>query len=125
MRFGRKGKLSPMYVCPYEILQCVGEVDYEWALLAEIASVHLVFHVFLFKNCLDDPASILLVEGLRVDEDLCNEEVPVEIFDRQVKWLRNKEVATVKVLWTIHLVDGSTWETEADMRSRYPHLFSP
>ena len=52
------------------------------------------------------------------------EEIPVEILDRQVKQLRNKKVATVKVLWRNHLVEGATWEAEADMRSRYPHLFS-
>ena len=98
MRFGRKGKLSPRYVGPYEILECVGEVAYELALPAE------------------------KVWG--VGEDLSYEEVPVEILDRQVKRLRNKEIATVKVLWRNHLVEGATWEAEADMRSRYPHLFN-
>ena len=43
MRFGRKGKLSPRYVGPYEILQRVGEVAYELALLAELSSVHQSF----------------------------------------------------------------------------------
>ncbi|XP_069150612.1 uncharacterized protein [Solanum lycopersicum] len=67
--------------------------------------------------------SIMPVEGLGVDEDLCYEKVPVEILDRQVKRLRNKEVGIVKVLWRNHFVDGATWEAEADIRSRYPHLF--
>ena len=124
MRFGRKGKLSPRYVGPYEILQRVGEVAYELALPAELASVHPVFHVSMLKKCLGDPASILPVEGLGVGEDLSYEEIPVEILDRQVKRLRNKEIATVKVLWRNHLVEGATWEAEADMRSRYPHIFS-
>ena len=35
----------------------------------------------------------------------------------------NKEVASVKALWKNHLVDGATWETEADIKSSYPHLF--
>ena len=124
MRFGRKGKLSPRYVGPYVILQCVGEVAYEFALPAELASVYLVFHVSMIKKCLGDPASILPVEGLGVDENLSYEEVPVEILYRQVKRLRNKKIATVKVLWRNHLFEGATWEAEADMRSRYPHLFS-
>ena len=34
MRFSRKEKLSLRYVGPYEILQRVGEVNYELALLA-------------------------------------------------------------------------------------------
>ena len=39
MRFGSKEKLSPRYVGPREILQRVGEVDYEWAFPTELASV--------------------------------------------------------------------------------------
>ena len=39
MRFGRTEKLSPRYVGPHEILQRVGEVDYEWALPTELDSV--------------------------------------------------------------------------------------
>ena len=40
IRFGRKGKLNLRYVGPYEILQSVGEVAYELAFPAELASVH-------------------------------------------------------------------------------------
>ncbi|WMV13607.1 hypothetical protein MTR67_006992, partial [Solanum verrucosum] len=58
-----------------------------------------------------------------VDESLSYEEILLEILDRQVKRLRNKEIASVKVLWRNHLVEGATWEAEADMKSRYPHLF--
>nr|XP_010319630.1 uncharacterized protein LOC104646871 [Solanum lycopersicum] len=96
MRFGRKRKLSLRNVGIYEILQHVGEVDYELALPAEIASVDPVFHVSMLKKFLSDPALILLVEGLGVDEDLSCEEIPVEILDRQVKRLRNNEVITMK-----------------------------
>ena len=45
MIFGRKGKLCPRYVGPYEILQLVGEMAYELAFPVELASVHTVFHV--------------------------------------------------------------------------------
>ena len=47
---------------------------------------------------------ILPFEGLGVDENLFYEVVAVEILGRQVKWLRNKEIAIVKVLWRNHLV---------------------
>ncbi|WMV08910.1 hypothetical protein MTR67_002295, partial [Solanum verrucosum] len=69
------------------------------------------------------PVSIIPLEGLGVDESLSYEEVPVEILDRQVKRLRNKQIASMKVLWRNYLVEGATWEAEADMKSRYPHLF--
>ena len=60
-----------------------------------------------------------------MNENLSYEEVLVEILDLQVKKLRNKDVASVKVVWRNHLVEGATWEAEADMKSRYPHLFPP
>ncbi|WMV46608.1 hypothetical protein MTR67_039993 [Solanum verrucosum] len=69
MRFGKKGKLSPRYVGPYQILR---------------------------RLCVGDLTSIVPLECLGVDESLSYEEVPVEILDRQVKKLRNKEVASVK-----------------------------
>ena len=54
--------------------------------------------------------SILTIEGLDVDENLSNEVVSVEILDPQVKKLRNKEVASVKVLLKNHLFESTTWE---------------
>ena len=41
---------------------------------------------------------ILLIEGLSIDDNLTYEEVKAEILERQVKKLRNKEVASVNVL---------------------------
>ena len=98
MRFSKKGKLSPRYVGLYSILQRVGEVAYELALPMELDSVHPAFHVSMLKKFLGDPASILPIESLGVEKDLSYEKLIVEILDGQIKRLRNKEVATVKVL---------------------------
>ena len=57
-------------------------------------------------------------------ENLSYKEVLVEILDRNVKKLRNKEVASVKVLWRNHIVEGGTWEAKVEMKSRYPHIFA-
>ncbi|WMV55082.1 hypothetical protein MTR67_048467 [Solanum verrucosum] len=84
MRFGKKGKLSPRYMGPYQILKRVGKVAYELELPNELASVHSVFHVFMLKKCIGDLVSILPLECLGVDQSLSYEAVPVEIFDRQV-----------------------------------------
>ncbi|KAK4731766.1 hypothetical protein R3W88_024754 [Solanum pinnatisectum] len=124
IRFGKKGKLSPRYVGPYQILKCIEKVAYELDLPNELAPVHPVFHVSMLKKYIGDPISILPLEGLGVDENLSYEDVPVEILDRQVKMLRNKEVVSVEVLWRNHLVEGATWEAETDMNSCYPHLFA-
>ena len=63
VRFGKKGKLSPRYAGPYEILQSVGKVAYELKLPSELPSVHPVFDVSMFKKCIGDPESILPSEG--------------------------------------------------------------
>ena len=124
MMFSKKGKLSVRYIYLYEVLHRIGNVAYELKLPQDFASVHQMFQVSMLKKCLGDPASILPVQGLEVDERFSYEEVQIEIFNRQVKRLRNKENATVKVLWRNHLVKVATWEAESDMTSCYLHLFS-
>ena len=77
----------------------------------------------MIKNCIGDLVSILPIDDLGVYEDLTYEKVPVEILDRQLMELRNKEVAFVKVVWRNHLVEGATKVAEDDINSRYPHMF--
>ena len=59
VRFWKKGKLSPRYVGPYEILQMVDKVAYELKLPIEFASFHPIFHVSMLKKCIGDPEHIL------------------------------------------------------------------
>ena len=115
--------MIPCYVGPYTILKKIGKVAYELRLPNELTLVYLVFHVSMLKKCIGHSESILPIEGLDVKENLSYEKVPVHILDRQVKKLRNKEVAFVMVLWKNLLVEGATWEAKANMKSRYPHLF--
>ena len=64
----------------------------------ELRVVRQVFHISLLKKCVGDPASIVTLESMAVKDSLFYEDVPVEILDRPFKRLRNKEVASVKVL---------------------------
>ena len=123
MRFGKKGKLSPKYVGPYMILKRIGKVAYELEFPAELAGVHSVFLISLLKKCVGDPISIVPLENEVVKDSLFYEYVAVEILDRQVRRLRNKEVASIKVLWRSQSVEGATWEAEPAMKAKYPHIF--
>ncbi|WMV51471.1 hypothetical protein MTR67_044856 [Solanum verrucosum] len=97
IRFGKKGKLSPRYVGPYRISKRIGKVTYELELPTDLEAMHPLFHISLLKKCVGDPASVVSLETVAVKNSLSYEDVPVEILDRQVRRLRNKEVASVKL----------------------------
>ncbi|XP_074301278.1 uncharacterized protein LOC141632651 [Silene latifolia] len=50
--------------------------------------------------------------------------VAKEILDRKVRKTRNSEIALVKVLWSNHNVEEATWEAEAEIKEKYPHLLA-
>ncbi|GJV65844.1 hypothetical protein Tco_1476672 [Tanacetum coccineum] len=52
VRFGKKGKLAPRFVGPFEILERIGSVAYRLRLPKELSSVHDTFHVSNLKKCL-------------------------------------------------------------------------
>ena len=58
-RFGIKGKLSPRYVGPFEILERIGVVAYRLALPPSLDKVHNVFHVSMLRKCLSDPDQVV------------------------------------------------------------------
>ncbi|XP_049364539.1 uncharacterized protein LOC125829347 [Solanum verrucosum] len=123
MRFGQKGKLSPRFIGPYEVLERVRPVAYKLALPPELEKIHNVFHVSMLRRYRSDPSHVLLVESIEVNPDLTYDEEPILIQAREVKQLRNKRIPLVKVLWRNHSGKEATWEREEDMRTQYPHLF--
>ena len=123
MRFGKKGKLSPRYIGPYQIVRKIGEVTYELDLPSDLEAVHPVFHVSMLRKCIGNPSRIFPVDDIQVTEQLSYDEQPVTILDRQVRRLRTKEVPSVKVLWRNNNREEMTWEAEDEMKKKYPHLF--
>ncbi|KAG8488614.1 hypothetical protein CXB51_016591 [Gossypium anomalum] len=45
LRFGRKGKLTPRFIRPYEIVERIGPIAYRLALPSELQRINDVFHV--------------------------------------------------------------------------------
>ncbi|WMV30262.1 hypothetical protein MTR67_023647 [Solanum verrucosum] len=123
MRFDKKGKLSPRYIGPYRVSKRIGNVAFELELPQELAAVHSLFHISMLKNCMGDPSLIIPTKYIGIKDRLSYEEILVQILDRQVRMLRTKEIASVRVLWTNHFVEEATLEAEEDMKRRYPHLF--
>ncbi|KAJ0494986.1 putative nucleotidyltransferase, Ribonuclease H [Helianthus annuus] len=123
IRFGKKGKLAPRYVGPFKIVERIGKVAYRLELPPELGNVHPTFHVSNLKRCLADENLHIPLDEIRVDETLKFVEKPVEIMEREVKWLKRKRIPLVKVRWESKRGPEFTWEREDQMKAKYPHLF--
>src|SRR5262249_25627994 len=123
MRFGKKGKLAPRYVGPFEIIDRVGEVAYHLALSPEFSHVHPVFHISMLRKYVFDPSHVLPPQSVELTENLSYEEMPVEIVDSQIRQLRFKVIPMVKIRWQNHSYEECIWETKQKMRESFPHLF--
>ncbi|GJW95116.1 hypothetical protein Tco_0174788 [Tanacetum coccineum] len=102
IRFGKKGKLAPRYVGPFEILERVGPVAYRLRLPEELSRVHDTFHVSNLKKCLADASLHVPLDEIKVDKTLRFIEEPVEIMDREIKSLKRSRISLVKVYWIIN-----------------------
>nr|GEV00637.1 putative reverse transcriptase domain-containing protein [Tanacetum cinerariifolium] len=74
-----------------------GSVAYKLKLPQELSRVHNMFHVSNLKKCYADEPLAVLLDGLHFDEKLYFVEEPVEIMDREVKWLKQSRILMVKV----------------------------
>ncbi|GJY53170.1 putative reverse transcriptase domain-containing protein [Tanacetum coccineum] len=123
VRFRKKGKLAPRYVGPFEILERIGLVAYRLRLPEELNSVHDTFHVSNLKKCLAYANLHVPLNEIKVDKTLCFVEEPVEIMDREIKKLKLRNIALVKVRWNSKRGPEFTWEHEDQMRLKYLQLF--
>jgi len=64
VRFGEKGKLTPRYVGPFEVLQRIGPVAYRLALPPALQGIHDVFHVNNLRQYTPEPNHVIPYEPL-------------------------------------------------------------
>ena len=81
VRFGKRGKLSPRFIRPFEILERKGTVAYRLALPPSMSVFHEVFHVSMLRKYTPDPAHVVDWGQIEVDTDGTFEEGPVCILD--------------------------------------------
>jgi hypothetical protein len=123
IRFGSRGKLSPRYIGPFDIIERIRKVAYRLALPPSLASVHDVFHVSQLRSYVRDPSHIIDHSELAVRTNLSFKAQPVSIVDRREKVLKNKVIKLVRVSWNPQSPGESTWELEEKMCEQYPYLF--
>ena len=123
VRFDKRGKLSPRFIGPFEMLERIGTVAYRLALPPSMSGVHEVFHVSMLVKYTPDPAHVVDWGQIEIDTDETFEEGPVCIVDSRDRVLRRKTVRLVRVLWRHCGVEESTWERKDTMRAINPFLF--
>ncbi|KAK8972766.1 hypothetical protein V6N11_055129 [Hibiscus sabdariffa] len=74
IRFGKKGKPSPRYIGPFEVVEKVGFVAYRLALPPEFDKTHNVFHVSMLRRYRSDPSHVLEPEEVELNPDLTYED---------------------------------------------------
>ncbi|GJZ39539.1 putative reverse transcriptase domain-containing protein [Tanacetum coccineum] len=70
VRFGKRGKLNPMYVGPFKVLEKGGDIAYKLELPEELSRVHNIFHVSNLKKCYANEQLAVLLDGLHLDDKL-------------------------------------------------------
>ncbi|GJR56803.1 hypothetical protein Tco_1498965 [Tanacetum coccineum] len=122
--FGKRGKLNPRYVGPFQVLAKVRAIAYKLELPQELSRVHNTFHVSNLKKCYANVILAALLDGLHIDDKLHFVEEPVEIMDREVKRLRQSRVPIIKIRWNSRRGPEFTWEREDQFTKKHPHLFT-
>ena len=99
VRFGKRSKVSPRFIGPFEILERIEIVAYRLVLSPNMSGVHEVFHISMLLKYTPDLAHVVDWGQIEVDTDGTFEEGLVCILDSRGQVLRLKTVSLVRVLW--------------------------
>nr|GEY34640.1 hypothetical protein [Tanacetum cinerariifolium] len=81
IRFGKKGKLAPRFVGPFEITERIGPVAYGLWLPEKLNGIHDTFYVLNLKKCLADPTLQVPLDEIQVEAKLNFVEELMEILE--------------------------------------------
>ncbi|GJU32575.1 hypothetical protein Tco_1176164 [Tanacetum coccineum] len=112
VRFGKWGKLNPMFVVPFKVIERVGTVAYKLKLPQQLSRVYKTFHVSNLKKFMSDESLVIQLEELRVwldkllfGKNLCRS------YDHEIKPIEEIcLVPIIKVRWNSKRGPDFIWE---------------
>lgn len=97
---------------------------YKSVLPPNLSFIHSEFHISMLRKYFPVPSYVLEVQLVELRDDMAYEVQSVEIVDQQVRKLRSKDIALVKVVWSDHPREETKWELEENMGNKYLYLFN-
>jgi hypothetical protein len=89
IKFGKRDKLSPRFVGPFEIVERKRPMAYRLALPDSVRRMHDVFfHVSVLRHYISDPTHVIDMSSLQVSDKGTLTAEPVRILDHRVRQLR-------------------------------------
>ncbi|GJZ19722.1 reverse transcriptase domain-containing protein [Tanacetum coccineum] len=109
----------------FEILERIGLVAYRLRVPEELGNGQDTFHASNPKRCLADANLHVPLDEIKVDKTLHFFEEPIDIMDREIKKLKRRKIALVKVRLNSKRGPEFTWEHEDLTKIKYPRLVIP
>jgi hypothetical protein len=95
--FGIKGKLAPLYIGLYHILEKYEPLAYQVELPSRLSGVHNIFHVSQLKRCLKPPTDVVIEYNIPLEPNLTYKCYPIKVLDQQDRSTRKKTIRFYKV----------------------------
>jgi hypothetical protein len=96
-RFGVKGKLTPRYNGPFEILEICGPITYRLQLPPQLAAIHDTFHVSQLRKCVKLPTEIIGPQTIEIESDLTYTEHPIRVLDTKERSTTRETITMFKI----------------------------
>ncbi|GJQ98053.1 putative reverse transcriptase domain-containing protein [Tanacetum coccineum] len=112
-----------------KLLAKVGTVAYRHELPQQLSKVHSTFHMANLKKCLFDDLLVIPLNEIQIDDKLHFVEEPIEIMNREVKWLKQSRIPIVNVRWNsrrdrkfmwerrIQALEQETWDLDVETQA--------
>lgn len=94
----------------------------------EMPAMHNVFHISLLRKFREVPKKTKVFKNIdhrtiEINDDLTYPEVPIRILEEAFRTTRTRSIKFLKIQWSNHTEEETTWEREDHMRTEFPDLF--